>query len=76
MTSGNDRAAFRAWIRANHPDAGGDPEVFATGLRRRRPAPAARAHGRVTVVRRRRGPGGALQRWLERRRRRRARKLN
>ncbi|MFG2007209.1 hypothetical protein ACGFNU_49470 [Spirillospora sp. NPDC048911] len=73
----SDRADFRAWIRANHPDAGGDPEEFAAELQRRRhPAPAAPANGQVTVVRRRRGPRGAMDRWLERRRRRRARDLN
>jgi hypothetical protein len=26
------KAAFRRWARENHPDAGGDPEVFAAGL--------------------------------------------
>jgi hypothetical protein len=26
------RAAFRAFVRANHPDVGGDPDVFARGL--------------------------------------------
>ncbi|GAA2800908.1 hypothetical protein [Saccharopolyspora taberi] len=26
------RAEIRAFARANHPDRGGDPEVFATGL--------------------------------------------
>ncbi|OZM71069.1 hypothetical protein CFN78_21585 [Amycolatopsis antarctica] len=30
------RAAFRAFVRANHPDVGGDPEEFAAGLRRLR----------------------------------------
>lgn len=27
-----ERASFRAFVRAHHPDRGGDPEVFATGL--------------------------------------------
>lgn len=27
-------AAFRAFVRENHPDRGGDPEVFAAGLAR------------------------------------------
>lgn len=31
-----DPRAFRAWVRENHPDRGGDPEAFAEGLRRRR----------------------------------------
>jgi hypothetical protein len=28
------RREFRAWVRAHHPDAGGDPAEFAAGLRR------------------------------------------
>ncbi|GAB3478645.1 hypothetical protein [Amycolatopsis cihanbeyliensis] len=28
------RAAFRAFVRENHPDVGGDPHVFAEGLDR------------------------------------------
>ncbi|MFC7344302.1 hypothetical protein [Saccharopolyspora griseoalba] len=30
------RAEIRAFVRANHPDVGGDPEVFAAGLARLR----------------------------------------
>jgi hypothetical protein len=26
------RAAFRRWVRENHPDVGGDPVVFAAGV--------------------------------------------
>jgi hypothetical protein len=33
-----ERAAYRAFIRENHPDRGGDPEVFAAGLARFRDA--------------------------------------
>ena len=33
-----DRAAYRAFIRANHPDAGGDPDLFIAGLNRFRAA--------------------------------------
>lgn len=29
-----ERAAFRAFVRENHPDRGGDPEVFVAGLAR------------------------------------------
>jgi hypothetical protein len=29
-----DRARFRAFVRAHHPDRGGDPEVFVAGLAR------------------------------------------
>jgi hypothetical protein len=28
-----ERAAFRRWARENHPDVGGDPDVFAAGVR-------------------------------------------
>ena len=27
-----DRAAFRAYVKAHHPDRGGDPDAFAAGL--------------------------------------------
>ncbi|GAB3280570.1 hypothetical protein [Parasphingorhabdus pacifica] len=59
-----DRAAFRAFVRANHPDVGGDPEVFAAGVaefraRRARPATSRHRYDRydapVVVVRRARG---------------------
>ncbi|WP_232662026.1 hypothetical protein [Pseudonocardia sp. TRM90224] len=30
----SERAAYRAFIRANHPDRGGDPEVFVEGMAR------------------------------------------
>lgn len=30
----HERAAYRAFVRENHPDRGGDPEVFAAGLAR------------------------------------------
>jgi hypothetical protein len=29
-----DRAAYRAFVRENHPDRGGDAEVFVAGLAR------------------------------------------
>jgi hypothetical protein len=38
------RAAYRAFVRANHPDRGGDPEAFVAGLARFR-EPAARPAG-------------------------------
>jgi hypothetical protein len=43
-----ERAAFRAFVKANHPDRGGDPDIFAAGLTRFgrgpvRPAPV--GHG-------------------------------
>ena len=37
-----ERAAYRAFVRENHPDRGGDPDRFVTGLARFR-ADAARA---------------------------------
>jgi hypothetical protein len=33
-----ERAAYRAFVRENHPDRGGDPEVFRAGLARFRAA--------------------------------------
>jgi hypothetical protein len=30
---GSSKAAFRQWAREHHPDVGGDPELFAAGLR-------------------------------------------
>jgi hypothetical protein len=33
-----ERAAYRAFVRENHPDHGGDPEVFVAGLARFREA--------------------------------------
>ncbi|OZM80141.1 hypothetical protein [Pseudonocardia sp. MH-G8] len=29
-----ERAAYRAFVRENHPDRGGDPDVFVAGLAR------------------------------------------
>jgi hypothetical protein len=34
----SDRGAFAAWVRAHHPDVGGDPAEFAAGLVRWRAA--------------------------------------
>lgn len=33
-----DRGAYRAFVRANHPDAGGDPATFIAGMREFREA--------------------------------------
>lgn len=60
-----DRAEFAAWVRANHPDVGGDPAAFAAGLELRRaagdaaPVSVFRSHGGLWPV----------ARWLRRRRR-------
>lgn len=72
------RRRYRAFIRAHHPDAGGDPEVFAAGLARLRARLGAgqRPGGRgtrererpdrfdapVVVVRGSRGLGGVVRR--------------
>lgn len=65
------RAAERAFVRAHHPDVGGDPAAFAAGLAALRadrtpgPAPA------VTVVatrRLRKAPARLLRRWRRARR--------
>ncbi|MFI0351905.1 hypothetical protein [Actinomadura sp. 9N407] len=66
-----ERAEFRAWVRAHHPDVGGDPAEFADGLRRIRGSlsPASPARGTVVAVRRRRWPVRRLARWRERRQR-------
>ncbi|SDM73339.1 hypothetical protein [Allokutzneria albata] len=67
------RAAIREFVRANHPDVGGDPAEFVAGLARLRagfdgpPAPAGAEE--VVFVVRRRGVRGLVQRWRERRRR-------
>jgi hypothetical protein len=33
VDSADSRAAFRRWARENHPDVGGDPELFAAGVK-------------------------------------------
>jgi hypothetical protein len=73
-----ERRDFRAWVRAHHPDAGGDPEAFVAGLtawRRRRGVtrgvPAARPE--VTVFRSRHGMWRLARWWRRRHRRARAR---
>ncbi|MBB5156354.1 hypothetical protein [Saccharopolyspora phatthalungensis] len=72
------RAAIRAFVRAHHPDVGGDPEVFATGLMELRAAqrtgrrPRDRYDAPVVVVNRPRGLRRLLHRirsWQARRKR-------
>jgi hypothetical protein len=72
--------AFRAWVRAHHPDLGGDPEAFAEGLRQwrarmagLRPVPGPPVV--VTGYRRRRGVVGWVAHWQRRRRRLRSLRL-
>lgn len=57
-----ERAAFRAFVRANHPDRGGDPEAFVAGLARLRSGdpsgpPSRGTGGPDTSVR----PGGSAR---------------
>jgi len=75
------RAAFRAFVRAHHPDVGGDPAEFAAGLARFRAAePTAVESAResevdprydapVSFVAHRRGIAAVLARLRRRRRR-------
>ncbi len=37
----DERAAYRAFVRENHPDRGGDPDAFVAGLARFREGRAA-----------------------------------
>lgn len=64
-----NRAEFAAWVRANHPDVGGDPAVFAAGLERRRAAGGAVAGPAPVSVFRSRYGLWPIARWLRRRRR-------
>jgi hypothetical protein len=69
-TRRDERAAFRAFVRAHHPDLGGDPEVFRAGLAAYRQQAASSAPSGVTVptvYHRRRGPGVLVDWWLTRR---------
>lgn len=59
------RAAFRAFVRAHHPDAGGDPAEFAAGLARFR-EPASRFDAPVRFVTRRRSLAALLARFRRR----------
>ncbi|MEV6826767.1 hypothetical protein [Amycolatopsis sp. NPDC051102] len=57
------RAAFRAFVRTNHPDAGGDPAEFVAGLARFRES---RYDAPVRFVARRRGLAALLTRFHRR----------
>ncbi|WP_344886106.1 hypothetical protein [Allokutzneria multivorans] len=66
------RAAIRDFVRAHHPDVGGDPDEFVAGLARLRaefgePRGNAAPADEVSFVVRRRGVRGLLQRWRSRR---------
>jgi hypothetical protein len=66
-----ERREFRAWVRAHHPDRGGDPESFVDGLaawrqRRGQAGKTATARAEVTVFRTQHGLW-RLRRWWRRR---------
>lgn len=63
------RRAVRAFVRAHHPDVGGDPEAFAAGLAELR-AGRDRDDAPVVVVHRPRGVRGLLRRFRDWRARR------
>ncbi|MCW2912850.1 MAG: hypothetical protein JWN52_918 [Actinomycetia bacterium] len=66
------RAAFRAWVRACHPDVGGDPEAFTAGLagwRLRQVTPPEREAVQVSVFRSRGGWWLIARCWHRHRRR-------
>lgn len=60
------RRQFRAWARSSHPDAGGDPQEFITGLARWRPPPPGSVPAAVAVFRR--GRLWGARRWWQRHR--------
>jgi hypothetical protein len=68
------RAAYRSFVRANHPDAGGDPDTFVAGMRRfeiTRPGDGSddRFDAPVVFTARPRGLRGLVRAVLRRRRR-------
>lgn len=71
------RRAYREFVRTHHPDRGGDPDVFRTGLEHHRRRVAIRAddprlNAPIVVLRRDRGPkrlvGAAVRAWERHRR--------
>ena len=67
--SDGERAEFRAFVQANHPDHGGDPETFRAGLAalRQRTGGSAPAGSNVVFHRRRRGVAALRGWWTDRR---------
>ncbi|HVV08883.1 hypothetical protein [Amycolatopsis sp.] len=66
----SDKAAYRRFVRTHHPDVGGDPEVFAAGVRRFQAA-RERPDAPIVFVTRRRGLPWVLAALRARHRRRR-----
>jgi hypothetical protein len=68
------RAAFRAFVRAHHPDVGGDPAEFAAGLARfraesvRKSEVDSRYDAPVSFVAHRRGIAAVVARFRRRHR--------
>ncbi|MCP2258330.1 hypothetical protein LX15_002024 [Streptoalloteichus tenebrarius] len=80
----NDRRAFLAFVKAHHPDVGGDPAAFVAGLAAFRGRPATAAPGNdasapdrfdAPVTARPAGLRGVVWRWRDRRDRRARRRL-
>jgi hypothetical protein len=46
-----ERAAYRAFVRENHPDRGGDPDAFVAGLERFKAGDDGRFDAPIEVVR-------------------------
>jgi hypothetical protein len=68
-----DRRALLAFVKSQHPDAGGDVEAFLAGLRHWQRGPARQSETPINVVlfhRRRRGAAVVTGWWPRRRTRR------
>jgi hypothetical protein len=68
------RAAIRAFVRAHHPDVGGDPAEFIAGLEKLRRQQetgedSTRYDAPVTFMVNPKGVAGRVRRWRDRRRR-------
>jgi hypothetical protein len=61
------RREYRTWVRAHHPDAGGDPGAFAAGLGHWRDRLTGRAAGAEVAAFRAHGGRWPAVRWRQRR---------
>ncbi|RZS43638.1 hypothetical protein EV193_102619 [Herbihabitans rhizosphaerae] len=67
-----ERAAYRAFVKAHHPDRGGDPDAFVAGIQELKASPPPTTDPPVVVVRRPRGVrriAVQVNKWWRRRRR-------